>query len=72
MKPCLIERRFIDNGVTYEPGDTAEFDDSRAVELAAFGLVSDAPEAAFELNTESDSAPENNEAETQPKRKRRK
>jgi len=71
MKPCLIERRFIDDGVTYEPGDTA-FDDSRAVQLAAFGLVSDAPEAAFELNKESDSAPENNEAETQPKRKRSK
>jgi hypothetical protein len=71
MKPCLIERRFIDDGVTYEPGDTAKFDDARAVQLAAFGLVSDAPEAAFELNTDPESA-QQNEAETQPKRKRSK
>jgi hypothetical protein len=70
MKPCLIERRFIDDGVTYEPGDVAQFDVVRAVQLAAFGLVSDAPEAAFELNTDPESA-EQNEAETQPKRNKR-
>lgn len=64
MKPYLIVRRFIDDGVTHEPGTIAEFDDLRATQLKSFGLVSDVSDSEF--NITPDGTAQN---EAQPKRK---
>lgn len=71
MKPYLTLQRFIDDGTTHEAGSVAQFDDIRAGQLIHFGLIAEASEAAFELNSEPDSQTET-EADDQPKRKRSK
>ena len=79
MNSYLVLQRFIDNGVTHEVGNTAEFDDLRAAQLIKFGLISAAVPASTDTSDESDESfdltqgeSENNEADTQPKRKRSK
>lgn len=71
MKSYRTLQRFIDDGTTHEAGSVAQFDDIRAGQLMQFGLIAEALEAAFELNSEPDSQTET-EADDQPKRKRSK
>lgn len=87
MKSYRTLQRFIDDGTTHEAGSVAQFDNIRAGQLMQFGLIAEASEAAFELNSESDSQTETEaafelnsepdsqtetEADDQPKRKRSK